>query len=92
MTRISSRLEREKSLSEEVYSGTVGIASTKGNNNSGKRQAPEIDTYLLSYLRTVFPSKLVREMSPRQLDWSIGQQEVINHLQALWDEQNQKGK
>lgn len=91
MTRISARLEREKPSSEGGSSQNPRIALPKANNSSGKRTAPEIDKALLSYLRTVFPSKLVREMSPRQLDWSIGQQEVISHLQALWDEQNQKG-
>lgn len=91
MTRISSRLVRMDPLPEaEGGTKTASANSLPSGINNRDMSVPEIDLSVVSYLRTVFPNQPNRSMSPRQLDWSIGQQEVIDHLQAQWEEQ-QKG-
>ena len=45
--------------------------------------APLVSKELLSKLRTTFPAAPDRRMELREIDWQIGQQEVIEYLQQL---------
>lgn len=53
---------------------------------------PPIDAALVEYLRRAFPFKLERDKSLRDYDRELGAREVIDHLAALYDEQNNNSK
>lgn len=48
---------------------------------------PIVTEELINKLQELFPAAITREMSPRDLDMMIGQQEVIGYLQNLLEEQ-----
>lgn len=50
--------------------------------------APQIPRPLMDYLLSTFPDKLPKTVvSPDQLGILVGQQEVINHLKAIFTRQ-----
>lgn len=50
---------------------------------------PRVDIQLIRHLRSVYPVVVSRDMSLRDYDISVGRQEVIAHLEALWADQKQ---
>lgn len=50
-------------------------------------KVPYVSEELLRHLAEVFPIKLSRDFSQRAYDVQVGQQEVIAHLQNLYDNQ-----
>lgn len=51
-------------------------------------RVPVVDKELLDYLLAAFPVSLSEEKSLRDYDRMLGSQQVIQHLKALWKEQN----
>lgn len=47
--------------------------------------APLVTPQLLDKVRAAFPAQPNRKMEPREIDWQIGHQEVIEFLQLLHD-------
>lgn len=52
---------------------------------------PIVTEQLLAKLRDVFPSVPSRSMTIREVDYLIGQQEVISYIERLLDEDNRHG-
>lgn len=62
-------------------------------SESRSEECPEIPKPLLDYLRKVFPNTFPRDllkMTDRQIGVAVGQQEVVEFLEAQWQNQIEK--
>lgn len=67
-----------------------GVASgTQLHNPRNGLVPPTVDPDLISYLREVFKVSLAPDIPYRKVDEMIGQQAVIEHLEALAREQSE---
>ena len=87
MTRVSARLDRAAATAEGavVTHHTVITPGQRG----GRLSIPPVSWDMVEYLRNQFPIRLSRDHTERDYDAILGHQEVIQHLEALYAEQNQ---
>lgn len=75
----SARIQR---LGSNSATGANGLPSM-----DPKFQLPPVDKALVDHLRGIFPVKLGKENDLRAYDIMLGQQMVIEHLAALYEDQ-----
>ena len=83
---MSARLDRSRPATDNA---TVTTRITKPG--AGTLCIPLVPWDMIEYLRNQFPMKMSRDYTARDLDAILGHQEVIQHLEALYAEQNPRG-
>jgi hypothetical protein len=86
---MSARLQRPGRSLPFSDEGEV-IGETYPSTSSTTNKAPPVDAELLEHLRDLFIVRVNQDYVLRTYDRMVGNQEVINYLQALHDQQNKK--
>jgi hypothetical protein len=90
VTRESARLDRSRPAPADSSTVAHHTVITPGQRG-GKLSIPLVPWDMIEYLRNQFPMKMSRDHTERDYDAILGHQEVIQHLEALYAEQNPKG-
>lgn len=85
----SSRLDRQSQASPPVAVG-LHVPALSGRKSTENEFIPNIEPELITYLRRRFPISLAPQNSLRDYDMMLGRQQVVEHLEALWEAQQQE--